>query len=87
MYYRGLALRIKDSLAISGKPDTLDELRTKAQALDLCHWEHREEDRYKSNTPSNPPSRLPPPLPNHPIVPLPTPPVLTITIPCPLLRL
>ena len=53
MYYRGLAPRIKDSLALSGKPDTLDELRTKAQALDLRHWERKEEDRYKPNASSS----------------------------------
>ena len=50
MYYRGLAPRIKDSLAISGKPDTLDELRTKAQSLDLRYWERKDEDRYKLNS-------------------------------------
>ena len=53
MYYRGLAPRIKDALAISGKPATLDELRTKAQALDLRYWERKDEERFKTNAQSS----------------------------------
>ena len=53
MYYRGLAPRIKDALAISGKPNTLDELRTKSQALDLRYWERKDEERFKSNAQSS----------------------------------
>jgi Ty3 transposon capsid-like protein len=51
-YYKGLASRIKDGLVYSGRPDTLAELRTQAQALDLRYWERKDEDRFKSNTPS-----------------------------------
>ena len=53
MYYRGLTPCIKDALAISGKPATLDELRTKAQALDLHYWECKDEERFKTNTQSS----------------------------------
>ena len=49
-YYHGLALHIKDGLAISGKPATLKELRAKAQALDLRYWERKNEDRHLQNT-------------------------------------
>ena len=49
-YYRGLATRIKDGLAISGKPAMLNALHTKAQALDLHYWERRNKERYKLNT-------------------------------------
>ena len=34
-YYKGLTPRIKDALVFSGKPATLNELRTCTQALDL----------------------------------------------------
>jgi hypothetical protein len=34
-YYKGLAPRLKDALVFSGKPTTLNELRIRAQALDL----------------------------------------------------
>ena len=49
MYYRSLTPHIKDALAISGKPDTLIMLKTKAQAMDLHYWERREEERLKSS--------------------------------------
>lgn len=39
IYYHGLASRIKGALATSGKPTPLEELRTKARALDLRFWE------------------------------------------------
>ena len=31
-----------DALAINGKSDTLEDLQTKTQALDLRHWERRD---------------------------------------------
>ena len=46
-YYKGLAPRIKDGLVYGGRPSTLAELRSRAQALDLRYWERREEDRFK----------------------------------------
>ena len=52
-FYRGLAPRIKDTLAISGKPTTLDELRTKSQALDLRYWERRDKEHYKNPSSSS----------------------------------
>lgn len=52
-FYRGLAPRIKDGLAISGKPTTLDELRTKSQALDLRYWERKDEERYQNPSTSS----------------------------------
>jgi hypothetical protein len=53
MYYCSLAPCIKDTLAISSKPDNLNDLCTKAQALDSCYWEHSDKDHYKLNTPSS----------------------------------
>jgi hypothetical protein len=53
MYYCSLTLHIKDALAISGKPDNLNDLCTKAQALDLCYWECRDKGCYNLNTPSS----------------------------------
>jgi len=52
MYYKGLALRIKDGLVYSGRPRTLRALQTQAQNLDLRYWEHCDEDRaYDKLTP------------------------------------
>jgi hypothetical protein len=42
-YYRGLPARIKDILAHSDKPATLDALRIAAQNIDIRHWERRAE--------------------------------------------
>ena len=44
-YYKGLAPRLKDALVFSGKPTTLNGLRTRAQALDLRYWERKDEER------------------------------------------
>ena len=46
-YYKGLAPRLKDALVLSGKPETLAELRTLTQALDIRYWERKDEDRPK----------------------------------------
>ena len=48
-YYKGLAPRLKDALVFSGKPNTLNELRTMAQALDLRYWERKDEDRPRAS--------------------------------------
>lgn len=44
-YYKGLAPRIKDGLALTGRPTTLARLRERAQGLDLRYWERKEEER------------------------------------------
>ena len=44
-YYKGLAPRIKDSLAITGRPNTLARLRDRAQGLDLRYWERKDEEK------------------------------------------
>ena len=43
-YYKGLAPRIKDGLVYAGRPNNLEGLRNRAQALDLCYWECKDED-------------------------------------------
>jgi len=47
-YYKGLAPRLKDALVYSGKPANFNGLRTRAQALDLRYWEHKDEDRPRA---------------------------------------
>lgn len=44
-YYKGLAPRIKDALVFARRPGNLEELRTRAQELDLRYWERKDEDR------------------------------------------
>ena len=51
-YYIGLALHIKDALVFSGKPATLNELHAHAQALDLCYWEHKDEEKPRGTSSS-----------------------------------
>lgn len=55
-YYKGLAPRLKDALVFSGKPTTLNGLRTRAQALDLCYWERKDEERPRDASSSRTPS-------------------------------
>ena len=44
-YYKGLAPRIKDALVLAGRPNNLEDLRTRAQELDLRYWECKDEER------------------------------------------
>lgn len=46
-YYKGLTPHLKDALVFSGKPTMLAGLHTCAQALDLCYWEHKDEEHPK----------------------------------------
>ncbi len=52
-FYKGLALRIKDSLAVVGRPTNLDGLRDRAQQLDLCYWERKDEEQATTATSRN----------------------------------
>ena len=67
-YYKGLAPRIKDGMVYAGRPNNLEGLRNRAQALDLCYWECKDEDRVYTSTSG--PELLPLPLhhrpPQHP---------------------
>ena len=57
-YYKGLAPRIKDGLVYAGRPNNLEGLRNRAQALDLRYWERKDEDRSYMST-SGPSSSKP----------------------------
>ena len=52
-YYCGLPPRIKDALAIQGRPDTLKDLRSKSQEIDHRYWQRRAEQAREQKT-SNP---------------------------------
>lgn len=56
-YYKGLAPRIKDALALIGRPTNLDSLRNKAQEFDLRYWERywerKDEDRANASSSRN----------------------------------
>ena len=45
--YNGFPPRIKDEISRVGKPDNLTDLRTLAQSIDACYWEHRSEIAHK----------------------------------------
>ena len=49
-YYKGLAPRIKDGMVYAGRPNNLEGLRNRAQALDLRYWERKDEDRSYTST-------------------------------------
>ena len=44
-YYKGLAPRIKDALALTGRATTLARFREQVQKMDLRYWECKEEER------------------------------------------
>ena len=53
-YYSGLAERIKDSMGQTGKPSTLEEMKTIAHSIDARHWERiREKSRSGSDKTTN----------------------------------
>ena len=47
-YYRGLPLRLRREVLRGGKPQTLAQLRLKAQDADNIHWMQEEEARIES---------------------------------------
>lgn len=49
-YYKGLAPRIKDALALGTRPNHLEDLRVRAQELDLRYWERKDEDRATASS-------------------------------------
>ena len=57
-YYKGLAPCIKDGMVYAGRPNNLEGLRNRAQALDLHYWECKDEDRSYTST-SRPSSSKP----------------------------
>lgn len=49
-YYRGLPPRMKDALAIQGRPDNLRDLRSKCQEIDHRYWQRKSEQNREQRT-------------------------------------
>ena len=52
-YYSGLAKQIKDIMGTQGKPTTLEAMKTLAHSIDICHWEHVQEEFYSGSDKTN----------------------------------
>lgn len=63
-YYSGLAERIKDIMGQQGKPPTLAEMKSLAQAIDSRHWE-RLREKSRSDKPQSKPDNRPPSKPDN----------------------
>jgi hypothetical protein len=63
-YYTGLAERIKDIMGQQGKPPTLPEMKSLAQAIDSRHWE-RLREKSRSDKPQSKPDNRPPSKPDN----------------------